>query len=150
MNMRERSREERFDEVYQIILIIVALSFDILWKTKIPIAEILVFIFALIIWAYGNLKGENVEYPFKIGSFNLLIILLTNFYSFAAFGEPVSYGLWTVIISAVTLPLICLLISYSLVRYLKVILDREITYGILIGGTLGYMISMALVLLLGS
>ena len=48
--MRERSREERFDEVYQIVLIVVALSFDILYVTRrTPFAEIAVFIFVLVI-----------------------------------------------------------------------------------------------------
>ena len=147
--MKERSREERFDEVYQIVLIVVALSFDLLWTIKIPTAEILVFIFALVIWAYGNIKGGNIEYPFKIGSFNLLIILLTNFYSFAALGDIMTLGLEALLLSAIALPIICLLISYSLYRYLGDILDKEITYGLLIGGTLGYMISITIVFFLG-
>jgi len=146
--MRERSQKERFDEVYQIVLIVVALSFDLLWTIKIPIAEILVFIFALVIWAYGNLKGGNIEYPFKIGSFNLLIILLTNFYSSAAFGDVLALGLGALLISSIGLPLVCLFISYSLVRYLGDVLDKEVTHGLLIGGTLGYMISMTLVFLI--
>lgn len=149
MKMKERSREERFDEVYQIVLIVVALSFDLLWTIKIPTAEILVFIFALVIWAYGNIKGGNIEYPFKIGSFNLLIILLTNFYSFAALGDIMTLGLEALLLSAIALPIICLLISYSLYRYLGDILDKEITYGLLIGGTLGYMISITIVFFLG-
>ena len=147
--MRERSREERFDEVYQIVLIVVALSFDLLWTIKIPIAEILVFIFALVIWAYGNIKGGTIEYPFKIGSFNLLIILLTNFYSFAALGDIMTLGFEALLISVITLPIVCLLISYSLVRYLGEILDKETTRGLLIGGTLGYMISMTIVFFIG-
>ena len=50
--MREKDREERFDEVFQIVLIVVALSFDILWNSgRVPIAEISVFIFTLTIWA---------------------------------------------------------------------------------------------------
>ena len=149
MNMSERSHEERFDEVYQIVLIVVALSFDLLWTIKIPIAEILVFIFALVIWAYGNLKGGNIEYPFKIGSFNLLIILLTNFYSFAALGDIMTVGFEALLISAIGLPIVCLLISYSLVRYLGEILERETTHGLLIGGTLGYIISMTIVFFIG-
>ena len=147
--MRERSREERFDEVYQIVLIVVALSFDLLWTIKIPTAEILVFIFALVIWAYGNIKGGNIEYPFKIGSFNLLIILLTNFYSFAALGDIMTLGLEALLLSAIALPIICLLISYSLFRYMRDVLDKEITNGLLIGGTLGYMISITIVFFLG-
>ena len=147
--MKERGREERFDEIYQIILIVVALSFDLLWTIKIPIAEILVFIFALLIWAYGNLKGGNIEYPFKIGSFNLLIILLTNFYSLAAFGDIMALSFGALLVSAIALPIVCFLISYSLVRYLGEVLDREITYGLLIGGTLGYMVSMTIVFFIG-
>ncbi|MHA2386366.1 MAG: hypothetical protein ACXAEE_09175, partial [Candidatus Thorarchaeota archaeon] len=69
--MNEKSRAQRFDEVYQMVLIIVALSFDILWSTgRLPIAEIAVFIFVLVLWAYGNLKGETWEYPLKLGSCN--------------------------------------------------------------------------------
>ena len=147
--MSEKSREKRFDEVFQIVLIVVALSFDILWITKVPIAEIMVFIFALVIWAYGNLKGSNVEYPLKIGSFNLLIILLTNFYSSTTLMGLEMLGIWTIVISGLLLPLACLIISYSLVRYLKDILDKEVTHGILLGGTFGYMISMTLVLVIG-
>lgn len=147
--MSEKSREKRFDEVFQIVLIVVALSFDILWITKVPIAEIMVFIFALVIWAYGNLKGSNVEYPLKIGSFNLLIILLTNFYSSTTLMGLEMLGIWTIVISGILLPLACLIISYSLVRYLKDILDKEVTHGILLGGTFGYMISMTLVLVIG-
>ena len=149
--MRERSREERFDQVFQMILIVVALSFDILWTAavRLPIAEIAVFIFALVIWAYGNLKGGIIEYPFKIGSFNLLILLLTNFYSFAVFGDMVYLGLWELVISALVLPLVCLSITISIFSYLKDLLDKEVTYGIVIGGTLGYVISMSLLIILG-
>jgi len=70
--LSERSREQRFDEVYQVILIVVALSFDILWISgHFPIAEIAVFIWILTFWAFGNLKGGIWEYPLKVGSFNL-------------------------------------------------------------------------------
>jgi hypothetical protein len=147
--LNERSREERFDQVFQMVLIVVALSFDILWSAgRIPIAEIAVFIFALTIWAYGNLKGGKIEYPYKIGSFNLFILLLTNFYSFAVFGDLAYLGLWELVISAIVLPMICIAITLCLVSYLKDLLDKEITNGILIGGTLGYMISMSLLIIL--
>jgi hypothetical protein len=148
--MEERSRQERFDQVFQMVLIVVALSFDILWSAgKPPIAEIAVFMFALTIWAFGNLKGGNVEYPFKIGSFNLSLLLLTNFYSFALLGDTTILGLSGLVISAILLPIICLAITFSLIRYLKDQLDKEVTYGIVIGGTIGYMISMSLLILLG-
>lgn len=147
--MRERSREERFDQVFQMVLIVVALSFDILWSAgRPPVAEIAVFMFALSIWAFGNLKGGNVEYPFKIGSFNLSLLLLTNFYSFALLGDAILLGLWGLVISAIILPIVCLAITFSLIRYLKDQLDKEVTYGIVIGGSIGYMISMSLLILL--
>ncbi|MFW9911319.1 MAG: hypothetical protein ACFFEU_02555 [Candidatus Thorarchaeota archaeon] len=143
--MSERTREQRFDDVFQMVLIIVALSFDILWAIgRFPVAEIAVFIFVLMIWAYGNLKGGVLEYPFKLGSFNLAIILLTNFYAVAMFGDMTLLGLWELVISAFALPLICVAITLSLVSYLRESIDREITMGIVIGGTVGYIFSMSL------
>jgi hypothetical protein len=141
----EKTREQRFDEVFQMVLIIVALSFDILWALeRIPIAEIAVFIFVLTIWAYGNLKGGIHEYPFKLGSFNLAIVLLTNFYAAAMLGDFATYGLWELSISAILLPVICAIITLTLVSYLKESVDREITRGLIVGGTIGYICSMIL------
>ncbi|MGY5864034.1 MAG: hypothetical protein RTV41_05485 [Candidatus Thorarchaeota archaeon] len=146
--MRERSREERFDEVYQIVLIVVALSFDILWTSgRIPIAEIAVFIFALSIWAYGNLKGGLWEYPLKLGSFNLAIILLTNFYVISVYGDLALVGLLEIILGTVVLPVVCVIITIILANYLKETIERQMTLGVLIGGTLGYMLSMTLLLM---
>ncbi|MHA1925691.1 MAG: hypothetical protein ACXABV_13350 [Candidatus Thorarchaeota archaeon] len=143
--MSEKTREERFDEVFQMVLIVVALSFDILWAMgRLPIAEIAVFVFVLTIWAYGNLKGGIWEYPFKLGSFNLAIILLTNFYSSAIFGDTAYLGLWELLISGIVLPLICVGITLSLISYLRESVDRQITMGLLIGGTVGYVLSMTL------
>jgi len=149
MELSEKSREKRFDEVFQMVLIVVALSFDILWNSgRIPFAEIAVFIFALMIWAYGNLKGGLWEYPLKIGSFNLAIMLLTNFYVISLYGDLSLVGFLERFAGAIVLPLVCLAISFSLAAYLKETLDRNTTLGILIGGTLGYMISLNLLLML--
>ena len=145
--MNERSREERFDDVFQMVLIIVALSFDILWTSgRFPIAEIAVFIFALTIWAYGNLKGGIWEYPLKLGSFNLSLILLTNFYVISIYGDLTILALWEVLVGVIAMPLICVTIAAGLSSYLKDNLDQSITRGILIGGTLGYIVSIIAVI----
>ncbi len=149
-NLREKSREERFDEVFQIVLIIVALSFDILWVSgRTPIPEIAVFIFALSFWAIGNLKGGVWEYPLKLGSFNLTIILFTNFYLISIHGDLAALGIWEMVWGALLLPLLCTVITVSLGQYLKETIDRSLTRDILIGGTLGYMISMSLLFMFG-
>ena len=148
MKMREKSREERFDEVFQIVLIVVALSFDILWTSgRIPISEIAVFIFTLSIWAYGNLKGGTVEYPFKIGSFNLALMLLTNFYVISIYGDLALVGVLERVVGSIILPVACLFISLLLASYMKDTLDRSTTHGILFGGTIGYMMSINLLLI---
>ena len=117
--LSERSREKRFDEVFSMVLIIVAISFDILWISgRFPLAEIGVFMFVLVIWAYGNLKGGNWEYPMKLGSFNLALILMSNFYIIAMFGDLNLLGLWESLIGVAVLPLICLSISLLLYKYL--------------------------------
>jgi len=146
--MRERSREERFDDVYQMVLIVVALSFDILWSSGRPgIAEVVVFIFALSIWAYGNLKGGIWEYPLKIGSFNLALILLTNFYVISIYGDLTILALWEVLLGVVVMPLVCVTIAAGIASYLKENLDQGITRGVLIGGTLCYVISISALIL---
>ncbi len=146
--MDEKTREQRFDEVFQMVLIVVALSFDILWAMgHLPIAEIAVFVFILMIWAYGNLKGGVWEYPLKLGSFNLALILLTNFYAVAVFGDMAFLGLWELVISAFVLPVICVAITLSLVSYLRESVDREITIGVLVGGTIGYILSISLLII---
>ena len=117
---------------------------------RIPIAEIAVFIFTIAIWAYGNLKGGIWEYPLKIGSFNLSLMLLTNFYVIAIYGDLTIVGLLERIVGALVLPLACLMISLVLASYLKDTLDRGTTLGILIGGTLGYMISINMLLILAN
>ncbi|MFW9967479.1 MAG: hypothetical protein ACFFEA_10035 [Candidatus Thorarchaeota archaeon] len=147
--MTEKSREERFDEVFQMILIVVALSFDILWISgRFPIAEIAVFIYVLSFWAYGNLKGGVWEYPLKLGSFNLSITLMTNFYIVGVFGDIGLLDLWGIGLSIIALPALCLILSIVLAAYLKESADRSMVVPILIGGTLGYAISMSAVILL--
>ncbi|MFW9973893.1 MAG: hypothetical protein ACFFDQ_01320 [Candidatus Thorarchaeota archaeon] len=139
--MREKSREERFDEVFQLVLIVVALSFDILWTTgRTPIAEIAVFIYALFFWAFGNLKGGIWEYPCKLGSFNLSIMLLTNFYVLSIFDSLAILLLWEIVVGVIVLPAICFTITVVLILYLKETIDFKITGYIVIGITFGYMI----------
>ena len=131
------------------VLIVVALSFDILWTSgRIPIAEIAVFIFALTIWAYGNLKGGIWEYPLKLGSFNLAPILLTNFYVISIYGDLTVLALWEVLVGVFVMPLVCITIAAGLASYLKDTLDQSITRGILIAGTLGYIKSISAVIFL--
>jgi hypothetical protein len=144
----QKTHEQRFDDVYQMILIIVALSFDILWSVgRLPIAEIAVFIFILILWAYGNLKGGIWEYPLKLGSCNIAFMLLSHFYVIAIFGDLAFLGLWESMLAVGVLPLFCVLITVALALYLKETIDRRITRDILIGGTMGYVFSMTLVIL---
>ncbi|MFW9808218.1 MAG: hypothetical protein ACFFE6_02450 [Candidatus Thorarchaeota archaeon] len=149
--MAERTREQRFDEVFQMILIVVALSFDILWTAgRFPIAEIAVFIWILAFWAYGNLKGGIWEYPLKVGSFNLAIILMTNFYIVGIFGDLTTLGLLEILLAIAALPILCLIISLVLVSYLRNVVNLTIALPVLIGGTLGYAFSMWAVLSLGN
>ncbi|MHA1949390.1 MAG: hypothetical protein ACXAAO_02950 [Candidatus Thorarchaeota archaeon] len=101
----------------------------------------------LVLWAYGNLRGGMWEYPLKLGSFNLAIILLTNFYVISIYGDLAILGLWEIAMGAFVLPIVCVIITASLASYLKEALDRPATLGVVIGGTLGYMISMSLLLL---
>ena len=132
--MSERGREQRFDEVFQLILIVVAISFDILWISgHFPIAEIAVFIWILTFWAYGNLKGGIWEYPLKVGSFNLAITLMTNFYMVGVFGDISILGLWPTLLTTIVLPVLCLIISLVLASYLKEAVDRTIALPVLIG-----------------
>ncbi|MFX1484146.1 MAG: hypothetical protein ACFFCP_13275 [Promethearchaeota archaeon] len=148
--MSERSREQRFDEVFQMVLIVVALLFDVLWISgRFPLAEIAVFIWILTFWAYGNLKGGIWEYPLKVGSFNLATTLMTNFYMVGVFGEISIQNFWTLLLTIVILPTLCLIVSLVLVSYLKDSVDRTIALPILFGGTLGYSISILAVLIVG-
>ncbi|MHA2141762.1 MAG: hypothetical protein ACXADC_13965 [Candidatus Thorarchaeota archaeon] len=147
--MNEKSRAQRFDEVYQMILIIVALSFDILWASgRLPIAEIAVFIFVLVLWAYGNLRGEIWEYPLKLGSCNLAFMLLSHFYIIAVFGDITLLGTYEALLAVFVLPAFSVLITVGLAKYLKEVADRRVTRDILIGGTLGYVLSMSFLILL--
>ena len=146
--MCERNRQQRFDEVFQIILIIVALSFDILLILgRFPIAEIAVFIWVLTFWGYGNLKGGIWEYPLKVGSFNLATTLMTNFYMVGIFGDISIQNVLAVFLTLIALPATCLTISLVLASYLKDAIDRTIALPVLIGGTLGYVFSMTAMLL---
>jgi hypothetical protein len=150
LTLSERSREQRFDEVYQVILIVVALSFDILWTSGyFPLAEIAVFLWILAFWAFGNLKGGIWEYPLKVGSFNLSTTLLTNFYMVGVFGDITTLGLWENLVTIVILPSLCLIISLVLMSYLREVVNRTIALPVLIGGTLGYILSIWAVLFLG-
>jgi hypothetical protein len=131
------------------ILIIVALSFDILWASgRLPIAEIAVFIFVLVLWAYGNLRGEIWEYPLKLGSCNLAFMLLSHFYIIAVFGDITLLGTYEALLAVFVLPAFSVLITVGLAKYLKEVADRRVTRDILIGGTLGYVLSMSFLILL--
>ncbi|MFW9804164.1 MAG: hypothetical protein ACFFFC_16000 [Candidatus Thorarchaeota archaeon] len=136
--MSEKTRAQRFDDVYQMVLIVVALTFDILWSTgRLPIAEIAVFIFVLVLWAYGNLKGGLWEYPLKLGSCNLAFMLLTHFYVIALFGDIALLGIFEKLLGVIVLPLICVVITVALASYLEDIIDRRAIRDVLIGGSLG-------------
>ncbi|MFW9863873.1 MAG: hypothetical protein ACFFEX_15985 [Candidatus Thorarchaeota archaeon] len=136
--MSEKTRAQRFDDVYQMVLIVVALTFDILWSTgRLPIAEIAVFIFVLVLWAYGNLKGGLWEYPLKLGSCNLAFMLLTHFYVIALFGDIALLGIFEELLGVIVLPLICVVITVALASYLEDIIDRRAIRDVLIGGSLG-------------
>ncbi len=125
------------------VLIVVALSFDILWRTDyVPIAEIMVFMYILSFWAYGNLKGGAWEFPLKLGSFNLSITLMTNFYIVGIFGNIRDLGLLELVFAIIALPALCLIISLVLSSYIKESANRTMTLPILIGGTLGYIVSV--------
>lgn len=120
------------------VLIVVALTFDILWSTgRLPIAEIAVFIFVLVLWAYGNLKGGLWEYPLKLGSCNLAFMLLTHFYVIALFGDIALLGIFEELLGVIVLPLICVVITVALASYLEDIIDRRAIRDVLIGGSLG-------------
>ncbi len=132
------------------VLIVVALSFDILWRNgNVPIAEIIVFMYVLSFWAFGNLKGGDWEFPLKLGSFNLSITLMTNFYIVGIFGNLRVLGFWELISALVVLPTLCLMISLVLASYMRDSANRTMTLPILIGGTLGYIISVFAVAFLG-
>ena len=105
------------------------------------------FIFALTIWAYGNLKGGIWEYPLKVGSFNLALILLTNFYVISIYGDLTILAMWEVLLGVIVMPLVCISIAAAIASYLKDTLDQSITRGVLIGGTLGYMLSITALIL---
>ena len=77
----------------------------------------------------------------------LAITLLTNFYVISIYGDLAILALWEIVMGAFVLPIICVIITASLASYLKDTLDRSTTLGVVIGGTLGYMISMSLVLI---
>jgi hypothetical protein len=107
-----------------------------------------VFIFALTIWAYGTLKGGIWEYPLKLGSFNLALILLTNFYVISIYGDLTILVLWEVFVGVIAMPIVCITLAFGLASYLKDNLDQSITRGILIGGTLGYILSISALIFL--
>lgn len=145
--MREKSREERFDEVFQLILIVVALSFDILWTDgNIPIAEIAVFIYALSFWAFGNLKGGIWEYPLKLGSFNLSLLLMTNFYVLTILRDLSILPFIELLVAVIILPAFCFVITAVLILYLKETIELNITSYIVVGITLGYIVGIYSVL----
>ena len=105
--------------------------------------------FILLIWAYGNLRGGESEYSYKLGSFNLSILLLTNFYTVALTGNQELPLFLEVAFVIIALPALSFCISMLLYSYLKEFVDRESALGILIGGTLGYAISMLMVAIFG-
>ena len=73
---------------------------------------------------------------------------MTNFYMVGVFGSVTILDLWVAVLTIVALPILCLIISLVLASYLKEAVERTIALPVLIGGTLGYAISMAAVLLL--
>jgi len=58
-------------------------------------------------------------------------------------------GLSEILITTVTLPILCLVVSLVRAFYLKESLDQTRTPRILVGGTLGYITSVSRLLLLG-
>jgi hypothetical protein len=65
------------------------------------------------------------------------------------FGDITTLGLWENLVTIVILSSLCLIISLVLMSYLREVVNRTIALPVLIGGTLGYILSIWAVLFLG-
>ena len=74
-------------------------------------------------------------------------MLLTNFYVISIYGDLALVGALERVVGAIILPVVCLFISLLLASYMKDTLDRSMTHGILFGGTIGYMLSINMLLI---
>lgn len=86
--MSRRSRVKRFDEVFQIVLVIEAIFLEFTWTfVQTTLLNVISFVLALILWIWGNLKGGVWEYRLKVISFFVLFILLFDLLFKCAMGQ---------------------------------------------------------------
>ncbi|MFW9889986.1 MAG: hypothetical protein ACFFER_17525, partial [Candidatus Thorarchaeota archaeon] len=79
---------------------------------------------------------------------NLAFMLLIHFYVIALFGDIALLGIFEALLGVIVLPLVCLVITVAFASYLGDIIDHRVTRDVLIGGFLGYIISMSLLVIL--
>jgi len=114
----ERGHEQRFDEVFQLVIVIGAILVEFIWTFQEHVGTFfLIAIFALVLtfWAVGTLKGGRLEYRFKLIGFQTMLFLLINEFVIGLTSEQ-SLGIYktTMLASA----FLAFILTFPLIKYL--------------------------------
>ncbi len=143
--LAKRSREERFNDVFQIFIIVNTLLLEFVWSSYGRIGGTVILLFAYIgtlgIWAFAHLRGGDIEFPAKITGFKLsldsvcgLLLLLS------------SNTLRNIMIGNIIIIASNLIPSLLLLSYLRERAERRVTLILLTSETLAQIIASTIVL----
>jgi len=131
--MVERTRQERFDNFLQILIVVEVVMLEYAWSfVESGLLLILLFICGLSIWALAELSGGANEYVFKIVSFLSLVYGLYSML-FVCIAPRDTPWLLVVVQLGFGVPLVSLTLSYLAISYLGELVDRRKALLLLVG-----------------
>lgn len=142
--MAEIERRERFNDVFQMVLIIETLLIEYAWTIQVKNIEVILcfYIATLIFWIFSHLKGGNWEYGLKLLDFQMVIFTIGMLLSVFIFSAVPPHVI--LVIDLFVVPISSFLVTLPIINYLTNYIKREsifffsicILIGMLIAGVL--------------
>lgn len=139
---------KRFDEVFQLMIIVEAVLVEFTWTfVSADAVSLILFIGTLLLWAIGTLIGGTKEYTIKTLGFYLSFIVLSILFLFCIVPiPPPSFNEFLLVFFMIVIvfPTIGFLLSVGIISYLGTAVDRSKSLLLIIGATVGFEITLFL------
>ena len=137
----KRSRTQRFDEVFQLMILVEAILLEFAWTfVRASVLMVIMFIGTLLLWIIGTLVSTN-EYTIKTLGFYLLFTSLSVLFLSCIVPVPPTSPtelLLEFLMFGIVIPIIGLFLSIHLISYLGTSVDRSMSLVMVICTTVGY------------
>jgi hypothetical protein len=143
----KKDRAERFDEVFQLMLIIETILIEFSFVEKANFFVVLLFVISVLLWAFGTLTGGTDEYPIKLLGFQSSLIVMFFVLLISSIGQ---IDLTVIIITAVVgIPSLAVIITLPFVYYLSDFLDRKKSFRLMALGTAALLFGIIVAIMFG-